>query len=292
MHSYLKSIGFSEISDKKEMDRILDEVTIRYDEIREVERGKKHNFVEMSKSFGCDFGITVCGEMDENNRFQMEYYFPYFRGTGITSEEEIVIEKHAGKESYAGACDDIRIGVTMIFYVQNASEYLEESSHGNYCRDVYPITMAGLARSGTILFPVLKSEEQEKTNTEKTFNRNRMIAAARSGDEEAIENLTMEDIDTYSMIAGRLRTEDVYSIVDSYFIPYGMECDLYSVMGDITEFSKVRNRKTGEEVYELRIACNDIEFDVCINAKDLLGEPEAGRRFKGVIWLQGHIHFR
>ena len=48
---------------------------------------------------------------------------------------------------------------------------------------------------------------------------------------------------------------------------------------------------TNEEVYELRIACNDLEIDVCINTSDLMGEPEVGRRFKGVIWLQGSIHF-
>lgn len=48
---------------------------------------------------------------------------------------------------------------------------------------------------------------------------------------------------------------------------------------------------TNEEVYELRISCNDLEIDVCINTNDLMGEPEVGRRFKGVIWLQGSIHF-
>jgi len=30
---------------------------------------------------------------------------------------------------------------------------------------------------------------------------------------------------------------------------------------------------------------------VCINAKDLIGEPEEGRRFKGVIWLQGFVNY-
>ncbi|MEE1517216.1 MAG: DUF3881 family protein, partial [Lachnospiraceae bacterium] len=32
-------------------------------------------------------------------------------------------------------------------------------------------------------------------------------------------------------------------------------------------------------------------FDVCINKKDLLGEPEVGRRFKGSIWVQGYINY-
>ena len=258
MHSYLKSIGFSGINGKKEVDRILKDVISHY---------------------------------DENNEFQMEYYFPYFRGTGITTQEDVVIEKHAGKESYAGACDDVRIGVTIIFYLQNAGEYLTERSHGNYSRGSYAITLAALAKEGKILLPVTKDEKQEKEEKENTINRNRMIAAARNGDEDAMENLTMEDIDIYSMISGRIPNEDVYSIVDTYFMPYGMECDLYNVMGEIMDCSRVRNVMTNEEVYELRIACNDLEIDVCINTSDLMGEPEVGRRFKGVIWLQGSIHF-
>jgi len=30
-------------------------------------------------------------------------------------------------------------------------------------------------------------------------------------------------------------------------------------------------------------------LDLAINDKDLTGEPEAGRRFKGSIWLQGRL---
>ena len=41
----------------------------------------------------------------------------------------------------------------------------------------------------------------------------------------------------------------------------------------------------------MTIECNDLLMDVCINKEDLYGEPEVGRRFKGVIWLQGMIHF-
>ena len=80
--------------------------------------------------------------------------------------------------------------------------------------------------------------------------------------------LTMEDIDTYSMISGRISNEDLYSIVDTYFMPYGMECDLYNVMGEITDFSRVRNIATDERIYELRISCNDLDLDICINKND------------------------
>ena len=53
----------------------------------------------------------------------------------------------------------------------------------------------------------------------------------------------------------------------------------------------LRKIATDERIYELRISCNDLDLDICINKNDLIGEPEVGRRFKGVIWLQGNVHF-
>lgn len=292
MHSYLKAIGFSDITDKKKLDQILKEVIHTYDEKIVVEDGKHHLFAELSKMFCCDFGITVCGEYDENNEFQMEYYFPYFRGTGITLREQVSIEKHAGKESFAGACDDMRIGVTIIFYLQNAGEYLTQRGRGNFASGgMYNVTLSGLAKKGTILLPVWKQEGQESQSRIDAANRGRLIAAAKNGDEEAMESLTIEDMDTYAMISERIENEDIYSIVDTYFMPYGMECDLYSVMGEILECSKMRNQRTEETVWELRIACNDVELDICINENDLMGIPEVGRRFKGIVWLQGYVEF-
>ena len=55
--------------------------------------------------------------------------------------------------------------------------------------------------------------------------------------------------------------------------------------------TEARNTWTGEMLYQLTILCNDMQFDVCINQKDLIGVPQEGRRFKGIIWLQGAINF-
>ena len=115
--------------------------------------------------------------------------------------------------------------------------------------------------------------------------------AARQGDEDAIETLTLEDMDMYTNISKRIRKEDIFSLVDTYFMPYGVECDQYSLLGEITDFHEVTNSITGEEVYFMTLSCNELLFDVCVNKKDVFGEPQVGRRFKGVVWLQGFINF-
>lgn len=290
MHSYLRSIGFSSLN-KAELKKILDDVVLHYDEKMVVESHPDHLFAEFSRNYGCDCGITVCGEYDENQEFQMEYYYPFFRGTGITTQEKVVVEQHSDKESFAGACDDVRIGVTLIFYLQQAAEYLNASYKGLMETKGHPVTLSGLAREGVILLPIKKHQDQVKADAEISTARNRLIAAARNGDEEAMESLTMEDIDMYTMVSKRIQSEDVLSIVDSYFMPYGMECDQYNVMGEIIDFFQFPNIISGEKIYQLTIVSNDMQFDICINAKDLTGEPAVGRRFKGIIWLQGQLHF-
>ena len=107
----------------------------------------------------------------------------------------------------------------------------------------------------------------------------------------AIETLTLDDIDIYSQVSRRLVNEDVFSIVDTYFMPYGIECDLYSIMGEILAVRKRKNTLTGVEVYQMKLNVNELQFDVCVPTESVMGEPEIGRRYKGTIWLQGYINF-
>lgn len=244
-----------------------------------------------SKDFAENVGIAVCGEFDEEDNFSFEYYFPYFRGSGISSEEDVSIEHHISTESYAGVCDDIKVGISLIFYLQNMIPYVKAKNCGQLPITGSTLTLSGLSVQGTIMMPINKNEKDKKTINKASKDRNSLIAAARKGDEDAIENLTLEDMDTYTTISKRIQKEDVFSLVDTYFMPYGVECDEYSVLGEIVDFSRVTNQATGEELYQMELLCNDLPFDICINVKDVYGEPAVGRRFKGVIWMQGRINF-
>ena len=201
----------------------------------------------------------------------------------------MTVERYADIEAFAGACDDLRIGITLIFYLQNGAKYMLEKHKDNVLNK--PLTLSGLADEGRILLPVLKDKEAVKVEQETSKNRSSLIEAARNGDEEAMESLTMEDMDTYSMISHRIVNEDIFTIVDSYFMPHGIQCDQYSILGEIIEYHTVQNNITDEELVQMTVECNNIRFDICINRVDLLGDPAVGRRFKGTIWLQGQLHF-
>ena len=290
MHNYLKSVGFSQIRKRSEIRNLILDVVKNHEEMNVVQGYEDGDFAEFSKSFGENCGITVCGQYDDQNRFHPDYYFPYFKGSRISTQEHSVIERHAEKESFAGACDDLRIGVTLIFYLQNAAEYMKESDRYKGELPDLPLSLSALASEGRILLPIEKDKQAVMVEKEAAKNRSNLISAARNGDQDAMESLTMEDMDTYSMITQRIMTDDIFTIVDSYFMPYGIECDQYNIMGEIQEVSFHKNEMTGEELCQMSLESNDMQFDVCINKKDLLGEPLVGRRFKGLIWLQGRLH--
>ena len=210
----------------------------------------------------------------------------------VLTREQVEVEKHAEKESYAGICDEVRIGVTLIFYLQNVVDFLAVKGSKKYMNLEEGVILGALSTEGKILLPINKTEKKNKQNQQNTTDRNYLVAAARDGDENAIENLTLEDIDTYSMLSRRITHEDVLSIVDSYFIPYGIESDQYAILGEILDCRLEQNNLTGENVWVFDICCNEMNFGVCINQKDLVGEPQVGRRFKGIVWMQGSIKYR
>lgn len=290
MHKFLRAIGFSELK-KEELEKLFEQI-LKAPTVRKISTDSEGNeFAEISKEFGEFFGISLRGIYREDDTFEIEYYYPYLCGKTISTREPAEVEKHAEKESYAGICDEVRIGVTLIFYLQNVVDYLAVRNNKGYMNLADGVILGALSTDGKILLPVNKAENKVHSQKERSSDRNHLIAAAREGDEDALENLTLEDIDTYSLLSRRIMHEDILSIVDSYFMPHGIESDQYAILGEITDFALLQNHVTQENVYCLDILCNDIPFSVCINQKDLIGEPEIGRRFKGNVWMQGSIRY-
>lgn len=305
MHKYMRAVGFCEVANKKELQKLIKKAVQKadkkayttadsstsYEKEESDFRGEETLYAEYKAEFGDRIGICVRGEYDENNIFTYDYYFPFLRSEKVSSTEDLSIEQHIEKLSFAGIADDYRVGITLIFYLQNIITYLKLKNTGRLPVRGTTLSLSGLSVDGRILLPIRKNEQEKKRAKDYNFNKSQMLAAAKQGDEDAIENLTLEDMDTYSNVQKRILNEDIYSLVDTYFMPYGVECDLYSILGEITECEKVVNSLTGEEIYIMELSVNDLSFDICINQRDLMGEPMVGRRFKGVIWLQGTINY-
>lgn len=291
MHQYLRAIGFSDIKTKKELRDILHMVVDGHDTMDHIETDRSTSIVEYTKMVAGPCGICVRGEVEEEKNLVLDFYFPYLRPSVVTTVEEVSIERHAAKESFAGVCEDNRVGATIIYYLQNGVEYMRTYADKGLGKGEKVISLTGLSLSGTVLLPIKKNEKELSKVKQASSNRLQKIAAAKEGNEEALESLTIEDLDTYAAISQRIHKEDLFTLIDTYFMPYGIECDQYSVLAEIEECRLYQNYITDEEIYVMTLNMNEFVFDICINKKDLLGEPVPGRRFKGSLWLQGKVDF-
>ena len=293
MHKYLRAIGFTKTPRRKDIQNIIREgvnsTTHRI--YTSNENDDDSLLAQFDIPLGRDIGITVFGEFDEKDEYYPEYYFPYLDSDIISTSEAMTVEQWLDSDSYSGIPDDLKIGVTMIFRLRNSVEYIRCRQMKQNPTEGASAALSGLSLDGTIVLPIYKTQSDIRTHQNSESERLRLMTQARDGNEEAIHNLTIEEMDRYSAVISRIPEEDVFSIVDSYFMPSGSECDLYSVMGEIRECSTVRNDRTGDEIYVMTLDVNALPIRVCINREDLMGDPQVGRRFRGEIWLQGRIDF-
>lgn len=288
MHRFLRAIGFSDITER-DLELILNEIVEHPSTMKVTRDSEDKEFAEFTKEFAKNIGITIRGSYKEEDVFRMDYYFPFAKTDELTTMEHVEIERYAEKEAYAGICDEVRLGVALIFYLQNVADFLSEHRHNLHGMGFRGAYLCALSVEGKIILPVEQNLPAKMKANSKYTKRSQLMALAREGNEDAIESLSMQDMDLYTAISQRVSKEDIFSIVSSTFMPYSIESDQYSILGEIIEVSEIVNSLTEEHLYTLTLNTNDIIFNVTINQKDLLGRPEVGRRFRGYIWMQGSI---
>ena len=307
MHLYARAIGLSGMGGKTNMDFLLDTMIegakmnnlISYNQDKEVTDG----FYEAQINQGMVFrkppnvyrdmlGITLRGIYNpETKEFHPSFYYPYIRGEAPRFNTEIFIERQSDKEAYMVHCNEPRREVSPIFFLSNIIDYLKTEKGKKHLPDKF-VYLSGLSTEGKIILPIKQTDEQIDKCKAATNKRNQLVDMALQGNTDAIDSLTMDDYDMLTNLCQRIRNEDIYSIVNSSFIPSGLECDNYSVIGNIIEVESMKNEVTFEDVYYMLLECNDNMINVAINRKDLYGIPQKGYRFVGKIWLQGTIDFK
>ena len=287
MHNFLRAIGFSELRDDIDAEFYLERAVNEKYRTDQLSLGRGRVVEQYQLQVAPSMGIAVLGHRDGGGDFVRDYYFPFMKSYDGTLTEEGSVERHAERETYAGVLDDFNAGISLIFYLCNSLEIrrIRRSGIDVRARQAF---LTGLAVEGKILLPLEKQEEDENARRRKREQK-RLFEAARNGDMDAIDTLTETDMNLMSEVTKRMETEDLYTVVESAFMPTGVECDQYSILGEIAGIRVKSNVYTHENVVDLRLKCNDTIFHVGINESDLVGVPAVGRRFKGRVWMQGEM---
>ncbi len=246
------------------------------------------SIIQLDREFGDGIGITLIGEIDATSRISIEHAFPFATPSTLTYVHNLRIEKHLGNDSYDGIIDDFTLNI--MFYLQNIADYV----HLNWLNKT-PLTetcmLSALSNNGSILLPLTRTKDEEIKVKKQHIDRIRLTEAARRGDEDALEDLALLSMDQKNDMYNKALRDGILSVVETTMMPYGIDCEAYEIIGIIERYKVIKNTVTDEEVICMTIQCNDYFLDVYINSMDLKGEPEVGRRFKGVIWMQGYIMF-
>ena len=293
MHKYLRAVGFSDPMNALDRLNLIDDIKSKFSSRSQAAWPESESEMlteyRMELAGGC--GLFMAGAFDEENDFLSSEVEPYLIPESVTTMEEVFVEERIDNRSFAGVCDDMRIGTTLIFRLLNSVEYLrfiryEELPYPGTC-----VCLSALSVEGTVVLPLKKTPYESQLLNSRAARRKKLLEQARDGDEQAMQTITMEDMDTYSDLLSKIDETDILTLVDSFFMPTGAECEVYYIMGEILSCRRVRNPYTLDRIHVLTVRTSGIEFPIAINEKDLYGNPEPGRRFKGVIWLQGIIQF-
>jgi hypothetical protein len=237
---------------------------------------------------GC--GVTLMGTR-VGEEFRLEHYFPFIKSDDVTSRDACEVSRKGGQDAYLVSSEDARFGITTIFHLANPEEFFKKKLQLDKTYPVKGCCMTGLCVQARVLLPLEKTMEQEHAQKEDSRYRTRLVQEARAGSEDAMEELTNLEMETMNLVNQHIYQKDLYSVIDSFFMPYGVECDQYMMMGDILSIQELTNSCTGERFYKMQVRANDIEMNLGVLAADLVGQPAVGRRIKCQIWLQGTVEF-
>ena len=146
--------------------------------------------IELRRMVGKNIGIAWNGTSAGPGVLDVDCYNPFVYGQYNNIHEDVSVEKRYSDNLFLGACEDLRVGVSIIFSVQNSMDimpiYLAKERLPKYTSVIF----SALSLDGTILLPIKMAPGDENKKKQALKRRTNLISAARQGDESAMEALT------------------------------------------------------------------------------------------------------
>ncbi|MCQ2415671.1 MAG: DUF3881 family protein [Lachnospiraceae bacterium] len=292
MHRYLRACGFPDNITERSVLEFLDRDVVRPENLyTELKIDAESTAREYRLMVNGRVGIAAVVLFVQGRPPVLSHYFPFYEPFDEPVNEECSIDRHADREVYAGITDIPESGITLIFFINNSTDYRRKILQGADPYKTYRgAYISAFSNEGKVLLPIAKQPSDVEQDEQQRFRLNELRNAALDGDDDAGYAYESQEMYMYDQIRERAQNEDLYTLVDQTFIPDGVECDQYSVVGEILDVAEDVNDVTGEPLLFINIQCNGVKFRVCMRKKDLRGEPEPGRRLKCGIWLQAHVN--
>ncbi|MCR5824547.1 MAG: DUF3881 family protein [Lachnospiraceae bacterium] len=295
MNCMLHTVGFSKVEGVEAERRLKDELIYGYSmkKTKTAKLTETRTAVEIFCEIAPNTGVIYRGEYDRMGIFLADNFFPAHISEKVSLFEPIMVSKRMDSDAYTAMAYDYTHKIPIIFYLQNMVDmYLELNPEDK--EKSCEVYLTGLADDGKIILPVEGPKvEVNKTDDGRDVEENEDDEDDLESEvERQIRQLTEKEMNEFISMTNRSKDEDLYSIVETTFMPCGTEVDTYTIIGKILSVESRENYHTNEEMYIMDVECNGVVIEICINKTKLMGEPEVGRRFKGNIWLQGYVNWK
>ena len=298
MHRFIKAAGFPDFTGETGMFDFLEKEVIKPENLQNelnIEPGCviREYCLMTNRAVGiCAATLVASGRLP-----RLIYYYPFLETEEESSSAECILERHTETDTYSGIIDDLAPGISLIFHMTNSLEYRSLLTRGEDPLKAYRGTyLSAFANEGKVLLPVVHDTYGVMDGNgvmggngvmvgNNAMNGTAAFGGSGIGESSSIEEEAAIEEELYE----RIQTEDLYTVVDQTFIPWGVDCDQYSIVGEITGVEEAINAYTGVSLWFLKVTCNNVKFRLCMRKNDLLGEPLTGRRIKCGIWLHGRV---
>ena len=292
MHEFLRAVGLKSIKTKEQLKALTAWVLEKPDRFRAASLPDEENLAVAERLTSESSGVAVVGAVNEQGDLVPEYYFPYTGSSLISSDAPLSVEKQISRNGYIGLCEDDRLDISLIFSVKNVTDAAKQLQEGMLTGKLFRrVSLSLLLSDGTILLPIAIPDRVLKKREESEKRRKALMNDYANGDPEAFEKMARESVLRFEKMMDRVEKSDVYSVVNSFFMPHGMESDRYYFLGTIKHCRENENRITHEHFYEMTVDVNGMEFSASVNASDLTGVPAEGYRLRGHAWMSGELRY-
>lgn len=283
MFRFLSAIGLSKYVEAGRLRELIGLLLRNPEQIKTayLRAGAKKMNVEKRVNMG-PFFVTVTELASEAPEFTEIY--PGVRELWGPVLDNLVISEDPSGHMYASGVES-RTGELFTLMLTSLGGLLDKNGKIAPAKGL-KFSCYGLSVDGRVILGSEIDAQGAKDMKEEAEWREDVLRRAMEGEEAAFSEIDsyMNEVD--EEIRERLKSEDLYSVLDGFFSPMGPDAS-YNVLGEILHVDKVLNPLSEEWVYRLEVKTMAASMGIYINPRDLVGVPEKGRRFRGTVRVLG-----
>lgn len=284
MHKLFRSIGLMNIENTKNYGDYILKIALNEEIVYNVAINPYVNFIQKNRLLLDQIGISVIYRQEHNELITIDSAFPFLIGSSQLVAPIFYLEETISEESYHCIVENRFLYSPLVFSIINTLEIMTFPEIELAEQSIHSFNISGLSSSGKIILGTNTSYEFYKEYVDKASTPIAELKIATDEDELHTYNQSFDALNRLC------HNEDVLSIVDSSIIPFGYQSCVYSIIGHIVDIKYLTNPLSNQRMYLLIVKCLDFYIDILINQEDLEGEPQCGRRFSGIVYLQAYIN--